>query len=210
MSLKKVCTPPIFYWPSWILNRLDCKKNAFSASNWYEDCWSKSRYKTGVINDPYGLPPVPAGNNFRSILKFWDGRTDGRTTCVKIVITTGRDCGLASWINRRKITLMFLAPYPNKIKNQNFFLFCNAIVSIHHVPISLIFLFSSWASSLYAVTQRRVLGVFKATEMLLHFSCMYENDLFKLFSSPLTLCILRRLILNVIHFRSFNYPCNSL
>ena len=25
-------------------------------------------------------------------------RTDGRTTCVKIVITTGRDCGSASWI----------------------------------------------------------------------------------------------------------------
>ena len=25
------------------------------------------------------------------ILKFWDGRTDGRTICVKIVITAGRD-----------------------------------------------------------------------------------------------------------------------
>ena len=27
------------------------------------------------------------------------GRTDGRTTCVKIMITTGRDCGSTSWIN---------------------------------------------------------------------------------------------------------------
>ena len=33
------------------------------------------------------------------ILKSGDGRTDGRTTCAKIMITTGRDCGLAEWIN---------------------------------------------------------------------------------------------------------------
>ena len=26
-------------------------------------------------------------------------RTDGRTICVKTIITTFRDCGLASWIN---------------------------------------------------------------------------------------------------------------
>ena len=32
-------------------------------------------------------------------LKSGDGRTDVRTTCAKIVITTGRDCGSASWIN---------------------------------------------------------------------------------------------------------------
>ena len=49
--------------------------------------------KTGVINDPLGQPAVPAGSDCRLILKFWDGRTDGRTLCVKIVITTGRDCG---------------------------------------------------------------------------------------------------------------------
>ena len=31
-------------------------------------------------------------------LKSTEGRTDGRT-CGKIMITTGRDCGLAEWIN---------------------------------------------------------------------------------------------------------------
>ena len=50
-------------------------------------------YKTGAINDPLGQPTVPAGSDCRWILKFCAGRTDGRTTCVKIVITTGRDCG---------------------------------------------------------------------------------------------------------------------
>ena len=53
--------------------------------------------KTGVINDPLGQPTVPAGSDCRWILKFcaghMDGQTKGRTTCVKIVITTGRDCG---------------------------------------------------------------------------------------------------------------------
>ena len=44
-------------------------------------------YKAVVINDPLDQPTVPAGS--RLILKFWDGRTDGR----KIVITTERDCG---------------------------------------------------------------------------------------------------------------------
>ena len=32
-------------------------------------------------------------------LKSGDGRTDGRTTCVKTIIPTGRDFGLAEWIN---------------------------------------------------------------------------------------------------------------
>ena len=35
--------------------------------------------KTGVINDPLGQPTVPAGSDCRLILKFWNGRTDGRT-----------------------------------------------------------------------------------------------------------------------------------
>ena len=35
--------------------------------------------KTGVINDPLGQPTVPAVNDFRSILKFCHGRTDGQT-----------------------------------------------------------------------------------------------------------------------------------
>ena len=52
-------------------------------------------YKTGVINDPLGQPTVPAGSDCRLILKFWEVRirTDGRTLCVKIVITTGQDYG---------------------------------------------------------------------------------------------------------------------
>ena len=41
--------------------------------------------KTGVINDPLGQPTIPAGSDCRLIL----GRTDVRTLCVKIVITTG-------------------------------------------------------------------------------------------------------------------------
>ena len=53
----------------------------------------KKQYKTGVINDPLGQPTVPAGSDCRLISKFWDGRTDGRTLCVKLVITTSRDCG---------------------------------------------------------------------------------------------------------------------
>ena len=40
---------------------------------------------------------------FCEILKCWDerkdGRTDVQTTRVKLVITTDRDYGLASWIN---------------------------------------------------------------------------------------------------------------
>ena len=39
---------------------------------------------------------VFAGNLF--CFEKW-GRTDGRTTCAKTIITTGRDYGSASWIN---------------------------------------------------------------------------------------------------------------
>ena len=52
----------------------------------------KGKGRTGVINDPLGQPTVSVGSDCRLILKFF-GRTDGRTICVKIVITTGRDCG---------------------------------------------------------------------------------------------------------------------
>ena len=66
-----------------------------------------------AINDPLGQTHCPASCNhyshlkvdlFCEILKSRDGRTDGRTDVqtarVKIVITTGRDCGSASWINK--------------------------------------------------------------------------------------------------------------
>ena len=59
----------------------------------YESVKNIINHKTGVINDPLGQPIVPAGSDCRWFLKFCAGRPDGRTTCVKIVITTGRDCG---------------------------------------------------------------------------------------------------------------------
>ena len=31
--------------------------------------------------------------------RFWKVGTDGRTTCAQTMITTGRDCGAAEWIN---------------------------------------------------------------------------------------------------------------
>ena len=63
------------------------------------DYTQKSQYyKTGDINDPLGQPTVSAGSDCRLILKFWDGRA----LCVKIVITTGRDCGL-NYITRQSL-----------------------------------------------------------------------------------------------------------
>ena len=66
-------------------------------------------HKTGVINDPLGQPTIykaKSSSNCRLILKCWDGLTDrraygrtGRAASAKKVITTGRDCGRASWIN---------------------------------------------------------------------------------------------------------------
>ena len=50
----------------------------------YKGCTANA--KTGVINDPLSQPTVAAGSDFLI-------ETDGLTTCVKIVITTGRDCG---------------------------------------------------------------------------------------------------------------------
>ena len=47
-------------------------------------------HKTGVINDPLGQPTVPAGSDCRLILKFWNGRTEGR----KDGRTDGRTDGL--------------------------------------------------------------------------------------------------------------------
>ena len=42
------------------------------------------------------IPPVA------EILKSGNGWTDGRATCVKLVITAGRNCGLAKWINKTR------------------------------------------------------------------------------------------------------------
>ena len=62
-------------------------------------------YKTGVINDPLSQPTVPAGSlDLFCFGRFWKvgtnvrtyRQTDVRTTCVNIVITSGRDCGRLS------------------------------------------------------------------------------------------------------------------
>ena len=65
-----------------------------------------------VINDPLGQTHSFVSSDRYSCLNVlfceilnsgWqrtDGRTDVQTTRAKIVITTGRDCGSASWINK--------------------------------------------------------------------------------------------------------------
>ena len=66
-----------------------------------------SLYKTGVINDPLGQTHSHANIVFCCFvfldLKSGDGRTDGRTTCAKTMIPTGRDFGLVEWIISYKI-----------------------------------------------------------------------------------------------------------
>ena len=59
--------------------------------------------KTGVINDPLGLTNSLASSEhcFLCVVLLDLISGDGRTTCVKTIIPTGRDCGLAKWINRR-------------------------------------------------------------------------------------------------------------
>ena len=73
---------------------LYCDALCYEAKIWI---YIPQQDKTGVINDPLGQPTVPAGSDCRLILKFWDGRT----LCVKIVITTGRsELWSASWIKK--------------------------------------------------------------------------------------------------------------
>ena len=62
------------------------------------------KYKTSVINDPLGQTHSHASSEHCFLLfcfsrfEKW-GRTYGRTTCAKTIILTGRDFGLAEWIN---------------------------------------------------------------------------------------------------------------
>ena len=69
--------------------------------------------KTGAINDPLGqthsIASSEHGFHCFVLLDFekWDGfvsldfeKWDGRTTCAETMIPTGRDCGLAEWINK--------------------------------------------------------------------------------------------------------------
>ena len=65
--------------------------------------------KTCVINDHLGHTDSPISSDhyfhatfvlFCEILKIWDGRMAGQTLRVKIVITFGHECGLASWTKK--------------------------------------------------------------------------------------------------------------
>ena len=89
------CSLPMFTLATW--------RMTYEGESWH----NTGNNKTGVINDPLGQPTVPAGSDCRLILKFWDGRTDRRTLCVKIVITTGRDCGRPR--GSKRFPLPFLA-----------------------------------------------------------------------------------------------------
>ena len=42
----------------------------------YETVKNEQMNKSGVINDPLSQPTVPAGSDFHSITRFWNGRTD--------------------------------------------------------------------------------------------------------------------------------------
>ena len=87
-------------------------------------------YKTGVINDPLGQPTIPAGSDCRWIWSFVpDGQPDGRTTCVKIVITTGRDCGRSRGsIYRHVFHQWSPRPYPLSRQYRSLFSLENCFV----------------------------------------------------------------------------------
>ena len=68
-------------------------------------CFLLKPIKLGVINDPLSHLTIPAGSDFRLLLQFWDGRT----TCMNIVITTGRDCGRPRESTRQVSSMMHLA-----------------------------------------------------------------------------------------------------
>ena len=72
-------------------------------------------YKTGGINDPLGQTHSNAiSEHFFCCfvllyLKSDDGQTDGqRATYAKTIIPTGRDFGLAEWINLRVRRIIFV------------------------------------------------------------------------------------------------------
>ena len=71
-----------------------------------------------AINDPLGQINSPASSDhwyhlkcvlFCENLNSGDGRANIRTPRVKIMITTGRDCGSASWINKFPSFLVTIA-----------------------------------------------------------------------------------------------------
>ena len=85
----------------------------------------KLKQNMSAIIDPLGQTHSPASSDhyshlkvlFYEILNSGDRRTDGQTPRVKIVITTGHDCGPSSWIKnpscffikqqKEKVNLLF-------------------------------------------------------------------------------------------------------
>ena len=61
----------------------------------------KKKDKTSVINDPLGQTHSLASSQHCFYPIFFVLKSgDGRKTCAKTMITAGRDCGSASWINK--------------------------------------------------------------------------------------------------------------
>ena len=76
-------------------------KVALSAPGMLKQVFTRIQF---VINDPLGQTNSSTSSDNYSPLKFVLfgkilSRTEVQTPCVIIVITTGRDCGLAEWIN---------------------------------------------------------------------------------------------------------------
>ena len=91
------------------------------------------QYKTDVINDPLGQTHSHASSEHCFLLfcfsrfEKW-GRTYGRTTRTKTVIPTGRDFGLAEWINYEQIIAKATLTYsPRNWMDSNFLTFCSFV-----------------------------------------------------------------------------------
>ena len=91
--------PPNSQW----VNRRTFSPHTFFWQFFLPKCWNMSN-KTCISSMIHSTrPTVPPDCRLKFVL-FCEilksgGRTYGQTTCTKIVSTTGRDCGSASWIN---------------------------------------------------------------------------------------------------------------
>ena len=74
-----------------------------------------------VINDPLGQTHSLSSSEHCFRLKYVgaDGRMDGRKICGKIVITAGRDCGLAEWIKRGDCHKLFFTKKEKNVEHMH-------------------------------------------------------------------------------------------
>ena len=73
--------------------------------------------------------------NLLCFARFWKVCGDGRTTCVKRMITIGRDCGSAEWIKRQNADCIRKRNGREKsLKPQYFFLFFFQVVHLFSAP----------------------------------------------------------------------------